>query len=482
MTSAVVVGPSGVVDPLWDERLAALSLTAGAAVADDPTRCADEELTQLVVGLEVVARQLVAAQSALVAEASRRGMPGRAGTKDGAGWLRSLVNLTPAQARLRAEVGQALLGSSRPGESRDEDLTPVRDALMVGTITAEHAKVVLDAADQLSPPAAPPNALAPGVRAQALGFLVEHGSASNAYQLKTTSARLVAELDPEGDARLAQDEDRQAAQRGLTLSRAGTGLVHLRGTLTLDCAGLLATAIDAGSAPRAAADGTPDDRSAAMRRHDSLRTLLHQVIAADGVLPSTHGTPYRLVITVPHDTLKGAVTGDGRAGAAPGTLADGWPVSSVTAATLACTAELVPVVVDDAGNPLDVGHTQYVFPTRIRTAITTRDRHYTWPGCTAPSPWCDTHHFTPYTAGGATSVSNGALLCGRHHRHVHTLALTGQLRNGTVHWNLIPGPRAAAAGTTNTITDRLVSHLDHRNFTRAGPEVTTGASTTKAER
>jgi hypothetical protein len=35
------------------------------------------------------------------------------------------------------------------------------------------------------------------------------------------------------------------------------------------------------------------------------------------------------------------------------------------------------------------GDTQYAFPPKTRTAIITRDRGCTYPGCGAPAPWCD---------------------------------------------------------------------------------------------
>ena len=36
-----------------------------------------------------------------------------------------------------------------------------------------------------------------------------------------------------------------------------------------------------------------------------------------------------------------------------------------------------------------------------------------------PAAWCDVHHFVHWIHGGATSVANGVLLCGRHHRFLH---------------------------------------------------------------
>jgi hypothetical protein len=278
-------------------------------------------------------------------------------------------------------------------------------------------------------------------------------------QTTVLAKRTLAVLDPDAGDRLAHDEDLRDLGRGLTFTPDGTGLVHVRGALTPVCAGLLATAIDADSAPRPAADGTPDHRTPAQRRHDGLQQVLSRVVAADGLLPSTHGSPYRLVVTVPHTTLlaqlqRGAC--DGAAPVQPGLLPDGWPISPLTVQTMACDADLVPVLVDQNHQPLDVGDTQYAFPPKIRTAIIARDKGCTYPGCGAPAPWCDVHHLIRFRDDGPTSVDNGALLCGRHHRYVHALHLTGQVatRDGTSHvvWDHRPTSWTATTATTAAAT------------------------------
>jgi hypothetical protein len=162
----------------------------------------------------------------------------------------------------------------------------------------------------------------------------------------------------------------------------------------------------------------------------------------------------------------------------PGLLPDGWPVSPLTVQTLACTADLVPVLVDENHQPLDVGDTQYAFPPKIRTAIITRDQGCTYPGCGAPAPWCHAHHLTRYRDGGPTSVDNGALLCGRHHRYVHALGLTGYVTTtgGRSHvvWDHRPTSWTATTATATAaqrvdgqrdepvLTDRCLDELIRR--------------------
>ena len=100
-----------------------------------------------------------------------------------------------------------------------------------------------------------------------------------------------------------------------------------------------------------------------------------------------------------------------------------------------CGAEIVPVLVDPTGTPLDVGRTRRDFTPRQRTALAERDRGCTWPGCTAPVSWTDAHHLRSWYHGGPSDLDNAALLCGHHHRHAHTTSAVGRVTNGRVTWD-----------------------------------------------
>jgi hypothetical protein len=112
----------------------------------------------------------------------------------------------------------------------------------------------------------------------------------------------------------------------------------------------------------------------------------------------------------------------------------------------------VPVLVDENHQPLDVGDTQYPFPAKIRTAIITRDHGCTYPGCGTPAPWCDAHHLTRFRDRGPTSLTNGALLCGRHHRYVHALGLIGRVTTSGGHAHVTWDHRATSWTATTATT------------------------------
>ena len=66
---------------------------------------------------------------------------------------------------------------------------------------------------------------------------------------------------------------------------------------------------------------------------------------------------------------------------------------------------------------LDVGRKTRTVPSAIRRALSARDAHCRFPGCTGRHT--DAHHIEHWADGGATRLDNLVLLCRRHHRAVH---------------------------------------------------------------
>ena len=112
----------------------------------------------------------------------------------------------------------------------------------------------------------------------------------------------------------------------------------------------------------------------------------------------------------------------------------GHEISPLTTQVLACAAEVVPMLLDDAtGRPLDVGRTRYPFTPAIRRAIGSGTSTAPSPAA-RPNPPGATHHLLPYSRGGTTAEGNGALLCGWHHRFVHAHGWTATLIDGHIVW------------------------------------------------
>ncbi len=281
-------------------------------------------------------------------------------------------------------------------------------------------------------------------KAEALGVLLDFADRLDVAQLGKAAARARYLLDRDAGRRLAKDEDAQLQAQGAYLVESPlTGMWHGELDLAPVEGAIVNTVIDVLAKPRPAHDGTPDPRTASRRRAEAFVQMAQLAITAvpggPGSLPTRHGSPVRLIATADLTTLRADLAKrHGTAGVPPATISTGQPggtmISPLTAQMLACEAETVPVVIDDEGRALDVGQTIYPFPPRIRKAIELRDRHCTFPGCTAPPPWCHGHHLLPFGRGGPTAEDNGTLLCGRHHRYVHAKGWTGHLVDGHVAW------------------------------------------------
>jgi hypothetical protein len=78
--------------------------------------------------------------------------------------------------------------------------------------------------------------------------------------------------------------------------------------------------------------------------------------------------------------------------------------------------------------PLDLGQPTEQVPPHLRRAVIKRDRHCSFPGCTAPPVRCHVHHVIPRSQGGPTRLDNLTLLCTFHHLiAVHRWGWTLQL-------------------------------------------------------
>jgi hypothetical protein len=107
----------------------------------------------------------------------------------------------------------------------------------------------------------------------------------------------------------------------------------------------------------------------------------------------------------------------GEAGGEQAVLEGGPYVSAETSRRLACDAALVVMTHTPDGSVLDVGRKTRTIPPAIRRALTARDAHCRFPGCTGRHT--DAHHLEHWADGGATRLDNLVLLCRRHHRAVH---------------------------------------------------------------
>jgi 5-methylcytosine-specific restriction protein A len=97
---------------------------------------------------------------------------------------------------------------------------------------------------------------------------------------------------------------------------------------------------------------------------------------------------------------------------------------------IACDADLIPVVLGEHGEPLDIGRADRRIPLRTRRAVAARDGGCAHPGCDRPPSWCEVHHVIEWQHGGRTDVDNLVMLCCAHHDQVHSTEWTIDMSTG----------------------------------------------------
>ncbi len=193
------------------------------------------------------------------------------------------------------------------------DLGPTREAVEAGRVRPCQERVISQTIEQLSPPAVPAHgdgAVDPDQVTAAQQMLVTEAARFPAGDLVKLAVAVRHHLDPAADDRLARDEAAQQRQRTLTVATESSGMVFLQGSLTPECGAALRTAIDAWSAPQPAADATPDPRTRGQRRHDALHHLADTALA-NGEVPTSHGSPAKIIVRVDLETLATALTPPG---------------------------------------------------------------------------------------------------------------------------------------------------------------------------
>jgi hypothetical protein len=170
-----------------------------------------------------------------------------------------------------------------------------------------------------------------------------------------------------------------------------------------------------------------DLRSSDQRRGDALIEICRRAASAGGAAPAT--TKAALYVTVDLHDLQN------RCGAGTAMLT-GQLLAPETIRRIACDATIIPVVLGAGSEVLDIGRARRLFTPGILRAMWLRDKGCTIPGCGAPPFWADAHPLVHWVDGGPTSLTNGALLCGRHHTIAHQRGWTATATTSEVTWHL----------------------------------------------
>ncbi len=431
-----------------DELVAVLS-AATAVLSDLPARVhrlTGPDLAAVLPLVDRLAAVAAAGRFTITADAVDRGEVASSQAGSTQQWVADRCpSLDARDAGLVAKAVRELTDQTGPGQASASAsaLVGARVAVREGRLSVSAGCVVASELRQLAP------LLEPGAVDAVAAGLVAMGEVDGTAGVRRVRPAMLARY---GLGQRLQDlEDRH---RGLTVLSCGHdiggGITEYRMRLNPEARAVVEAAINVLSAPTTRHsnnhgddDGQRDPRDPRtidQRRGDALVQVCRRAVALTPALtPALTATDAGAMLTAARPSgVKATVLvtiglEDLKHRTRPGVLVGGVDAGTLlgpeTVRRLACDGTVIPVVRAADGHILHWGRDQRFFTTAQTTALWLRDRHCTFPRCTAPATWCDAHHLRHWLDGGPTNLTNGVLLCERHHTIVHRDRLTATLTN-----------------------------------------------------
>lgn len=375
---------------------------------------------------------------------------------------------------IRAEVAAVLHLSERTVDRHldhaftlTQQFPAVFQALRSGDISARHASVIVDAGSVIGSAGDASTRIARGEYAeealQLAGELTPAGLAARAKQLAERYTERSLE-DRHAEARRLRRVWVEEREDGMAELRAHLPAVEahaIKDRLTRisrcvadsEAVTAFGTARTVTASTGSRTPAGPGSRSHPVPRRsrdeiraDALADLLLKGIVADGTrgaveaggadafAPSeSDGIRAVVQVIVPAESLDSTTD-------EPPELIGYGPIPASVAKELAASADHWERILMDrtSGEILTVD--RYRPSERMRRILRARDRHCRFPGCRVPAHRCDADHTVDAALGGATSLSNLALLCRGHHtlKH-HTGWSVVQRARGELEWTAPTG-------------------------------------------
>lgn len=438
-------GAPGIAPGLRD---ALRALTIGAPDEGETWRLGDGEIAGALAVVGQVRQLVEQAEVALVREGVGRGLPCES-SWSAHDWVTRVEGERSPQPSVRhvaqvvrvARSGGAAVGVTSLPEPAEEGeaavgVAAVRTSFAEGDLPLGKADQLVRFHEQVARVADPDlleadlQVLLEGARddvdeTDLRGRGLQRRSGMSERELATAISRTGRLLKPERD---QDDEDRRAkAARSLTKGPGPCGMSAYRVVLDAEGAAVLDSALAALAGPVKGPEGEPDPRPASRRRADALVELVRRGVSSPGAEPKTEKA--QVVVTIGLEALLEGLQG-------AGLTSTGEVLPPAVVRRMACDGGIIPAVLGGKGEVLDLGRTVRWFTPGQKRAIWLRDQGCTFPGCTMPSQWCDAHHVDWWSRGGGSDISNGALLCQRHHTRVHSDDLTATITDTDVTWHL----------------------------------------------
>ncbi|MGH3832155.1 MAG: DUF222 domain-containing protein [Pseudonocardiaceae bacterium] len=353
------------------------AMVAGLAQwRDQIAGCDDADLQDQVRDIESVSRMLHSVMLDAVAELDSRNVAATAGFGTTKRLLAGILHLSATEAGTRVtHATQLTAHRNLSGAVLPPALPNTASALAAGEIGPAQVRVITDTMNAI------PTSVSATDREAAEAELARYARSFDPTSLHKIGRHILAHLDPDG--REPRDQDPAPAAGELRLRERRDGRLGLDGFLEPEHSAAFRTLIEQFAAPRPAAEGIPDPRTADQRNADALLELCGLARAAQDC-PTTAGEPPHLTVTLDWDTLRTSV------GVA--TLDYGTHLTASEARRWACDAKIIPIVLGGASEPLDVGRAMRTVPLSLRRALVARDRSCVFPGCDRPPGLCQAHH------------------------------------------------------------------------------------------
>ena len=344
------------------------------------------------------------------------------------------------------DAGEAFLGSGDVSGSqarRDtnrarlvDEIPSLGDALGEGTIGGEHLDAISNAAKGFDEEARP-------LFDAAASALVDRSDNIPVDTFKKQVQRLADKVRDDHGLERART---QRAQSGVSTWKDRHGMGHLKGVFDPEWFESIVNGIEREAAAMASAaknSGEPVARGP----HLDAAALVELVRHGNG----SKGRADVMVIVDAESLANGPHDHTIRE------TRNGSALAFATIERLCCDALIRRVIIDAAGNVIDVGRRSRTATDAQWAALNVMYSSCGWADCDRPVSWCQAHHIHEWEQGGLTDLDNLIPLCSIHHHAVHEGGYTIKLLpdrtlrifqpNGTLHavatTNRLPADRAA---------------------------------------
>jgi hypothetical protein len=432
VTSAVRIGAGSI----GTAQIARATVLVGELARCDVSRLSQNDFLEAHDAVARLGRLADTLRARFAGDLERRSAPDlpggglarRQGFGNAGAMVASITGASQANAMRSIEAGRALMpepvvSPPQPFASPGHRFPAIAEAALAGELPVDAAGLITAGLEALT------DALSGDELRRLERRLVGRSMHLAVHEVRRMVSSAVARADLAGH---EQREKRHYEERFLAWKEDHTGMVTFTGRLDAVTAAPIRTVIEQVvthdfRARRDQDQSDVDRRTVGQMRADALFAVCRHALGCTETDRS--GIRTTLVVRM---NLSDMNTGRGL-GRVDGT---DTPVSVTQLRRLAGDAGILPEVLSDEGEVLDVGRTKRMFTPTQRLALLERDGGCA--KCHAPPEHCEAHHIRWWENGGETNLRNGVMLCTRCHHDIHRQGWEISIQPG--HVAFIPPP------------------------------------------